>query len=135
MRMPVLLLLALPILLFAGCVHLRASHVHEVEFNATLVSGDTGAPASGAVVSVFFGEELIYEGTLDENGSLAFSHVFACRRSERPGAGARLPREEISVVFRLDAGPHGMLEIPVNFGHGRDAVALGELRLVPSEEP
>ena len=135
MRMPVLFALALPILIFAGCVHLRASHVHEVEFGATLVSGDTGVPVAGEAVSVFFGEKLIYEGRLDENGSLGFSHVFECRRRESQVVGARPPREELSVVFRLDAGPHGVLEIPVKFGHRRNAVALGELRLVPLEEP
>lgn len=118
-----------------GCVHQYAAHSHEVDFNGVLVDGQTDKPMSGLEVEVRSGDKVVYEGETDGDGAIRFTHVFACDHGGRFSGGETALTKPLTVVFHVDAGEYGVLEIPVRLIHGSDEESLGELRLIPKEGP
>jgi len=118
-----------------GCVHQYAAHGHAVEFNGVLVDGQTNKPMSGLEVDVRSGDRVVYEGETDADGDLHFTHTFECSHRKPFSGGEGAPSGELTVVFHVDAGDYGVLEIPVRLIHGSDEGSLGELRLIPKEGP
>ena len=118
-----------------GCLHQYAAHSHEVDFNGVLVNGQTDKPMSGLEVEVRSGDQVVYEGETDGDGAIHFTHAFACGHRERISGGGMAQPETLTVVFHVDAGDYGVLEIPVRLIHGSEEGSLGELRLIPKEGP
>lgn len=119
----------------SGCVHQFAGHSHAVDFNGVLVDGQSGLPMSGLEVEVRSGDRVVYAGKTDRDGAIRFAHTFECYHRERYPVGERVPSSALTVVFNVDAGDYGVLEIPVRLIHGSDEGSLGELRLIPKEGP
>ena len=118
-----------------GCLHQHAAHSHTVDFNGVLVDGQTDKPMSGLEVEVRSGDDVVYEGETDGDGAIHFTHAFACDHRERISGGEGAPPNALTVVFHVDAGDYGVLEIPVRLIHGSDQASLGELRLIPKVGP
>lgn len=126
----------LPLVLsVSGCVHPFAGHSHAVNFNGILVDGQSGLPMSGLEVEVRAGDRVVYEGKADGDGAIRFAHTFECHHRERFSVEDRRPSSALTVVFNVDAGDYGVLEIPVRLIHGSDEGSLGKLRLIPKEGP
>ena len=134
-KLGVLLLLGACACLESGCIYKFVLTGHEVVFNGTLVDAQTGQPVPGVEVAVWSGDRLVYAGDSDGDGVVRFTHTFKCCHRELFPVGKRIPSEALTVVFSVEAGDYGVLEIPVRLGHGSDAGTLGELRLVPKEGP
>lgn len=119
----------------SGCVHQYAPHGHEVDFNGVLVDGQTNKPMSGLEVEVRSGDDVVYEGKTDGDGAIHFTHTFKDDPGGRAPDGEGSASRELTIVFHVDAGDYGVLEIPVRLIHGSDEGSLGELRLIPKEGP
>jgi hypothetical protein len=119
----------------SGCLHRSTAQAHAVEFNGVLVDGQTNQPISGLQVEVRSGDHVVYNGETDGEGAIHFTHTFIDNHPEPISGGEATPVKGLTVVFHVDAGDYGVLEIPVRLIHGSDEGSLGQLRLVPKEGP
>jgi hypothetical protein len=118
-----------------GCLHQNTAREHVVEFNGVLLDGRTNKPISGLEVEVRSGDRVVYNGETDGNGAIHFTHTFGGEHRKPIADGETTPVNGLTVLFHVDAGDYGVLEIPVRLIHGSDEGSLGELRLVPKEGP
>lgn len=119
----------------SGCLHRNTVPAHMVEFHGVLVDGQTNKPIPGLEVEVRSGDRVVYDGETDGDGTIHFTHTFNSDH-RKPGLGGEVaPANALTVVFNVDAGDYGVLEIPVRLIHGSDEGSLGELRLIPKGGP
>ena len=130
----VVLMIVLVAVLLGSCVTF-ATHGHAIAFQGTVVDATTGQAISGVAVVVRVGDHVIYDGDTGTGGQISFEHeVKCCHRSNAPCA-VEQQDEQLSIVFSIDAGDFGTVEIPVAFDHGMQVMSLGDIRVVHEENP
>ncbi len=124
-----LLCLSLLVLGLGGCVR----YDYAVEVRGALVNGQSGEAIEGRRVIVKVGEAVIYDGYTDADGTLSFTYEGSVpRRGGRPDSAG--DGEAITVVFQVETGSFGVVDVPVTLGHTTDVVSLGELQMGPTGE-
>lgn len=110
-----------------GCVR----YDYRVDVSGALVHGQTNEPIEGRRVVVKVGESVIYDGYTDSEGMLSFTYEGSVPRR----GGHQSPRgdgEAITVVFQVETGSFGVVDVPVTLGRTTDVVSLGELQMGPA---
>lgn len=109
-----------------GCLHAQTRHDYDLSVRGTLIDGPGGKVIDGLHVVVKVGDEVIYDGYTDAAGELEFTYSTSLYKS--PG---ELKNEPVTVIFEVQAGDFGTVEVPVTFGGETNFITLGRILMRP----
>lgn len=98
-----------------------------------MLDAASGRPVPDIQVRVMHGPRVVYDGATGEQGQLAFTYEVTCGQEGRHAVGSDSRDAPLAIIFVVDAGAYGIVEIPVTFDHGMQSFSLGEIRVLHQE--